>query len=171
MLIYLQIADNHADQIRFAGIYEKYKHIMYCVAKRIVNDHQDSEDAVQDAFVGIVKNMKTVRKLSGPMLKSYLLNSAGNAALNIAEKRSRRGEVSLEELTGTYTQYDGEDELTRCILQLPLRQRQVILLKYYHGYTLKEIAKVLNITGENAKKIHQRAKRQLREIYEKEVIL
>ena len=50
MLIYLQLIDNPADQIRFAGIYEKYKHIMYYVAKRILKDHQDSEDAVQDAY-------------------------------------------------------------------------------------------------------------------------
>lgn len=51
-----------------------------------------------------------------------------------------------------------------CILKLPTRQQSVIILKYHHGYELKEIAKMLGITYANALKIEYRAKEKLKEL-------
>ena len=61
-----------------------------------------------------------------------------------------------------YIPYDGGDELTACILQLPPRQQSIIILKYSYGYSLREIAKLLDITYANAQKLDQRAKNKLR---------
>ena len=61
----------------------------------------------------------------------------------------------------------GEDLLTECILKLPEQQRTVILLKYQHGYSLKEISKMLDISLAWAQKIDQRAKKKLEELYKR----
>lgn len=57
-------------------------------------------------------------------------------------------------------------KLTDCILKLPKQQRTVILLKYQHGYSLREIAKLLDISLAWAQKIDQRAKKKLEELYQ-----
>lgn len=58
-----------------------------------------------------------------------------------------------------------DDLLTEAILKLPEQQRHVIWLKYYHGYNLREISKMLGITLSWAQKIDQRAKKQLEILY------
>ena len=54
---------------------------------------------------------------------------------------------------------------------LPPRYREVILLKYYHGMSCKEIASQLNISVANATKLDQRSKHKLLELCKKEGIL
>ena len=43
----------------------------------------------------------------------------------------------------------------------------MIILKYYHGYSTKEVAEILGISDTNASKIDQRAKKKLEELYNK----
>ena len=48
---------------------------------------------------------------------------------------------------------------------IPEQQRTVIWLKYHHGYTLREIAKLMDISLAWAQKIDPRAKKKLEELY------
>jgi len=66
---------------------------------------------------------------------------------------------------GLYQEIEVESLLAECILKLPIQQRTVILLKYEHGYSLREIAKMLKISLPWAQKIDQRAKKRLEELY------
>lgn len=61
--------------------------------------------------------------------------------------------------------------MAACILALPPRYRQVILLKYYQGFSCGEIASLLGISLAAARKLDQRAKEKLRQLAEKEGIL
>ena len=67
-----------------------------------------------------------------------------------------------DETVGIEMEYTGTDELAACIAKLPARQRSIIVLKYHHGYELKTIAKMLDITYANALKIEFRAKEKLK---------
>ena len=67
-------------------------------------------------------------------------------------------------------EYDGDNTVTACILKLPERQQSILILKYHHGYELKEIAKMLGISYRNALQIEQRAKAKLRALCEEEGI-
>ena len=62
--------------------------------------------------------------------------------------------------------YDGSDALAGCILKLSPRQRNLLILKYHHGYELKEVAKMLGITYSNALTIEKRAKKKLKSLCE-----
>lgn len=57
------------------------------------------------------------------------------------------------------------------ILKLPVKLRNVLLLKYVHGYHYVEIGEIMGITGEDAKKTGQRAKAKLEELCREEGIL
>ena len=62
---------------------------------------------------------------------------------------------------GLAIEYTGENEVARCIAALPAGYRQVLMLKYYHGYSTKEIAAMLSLSTANVSKIEQRAKAKL----------
>ena len=51
---------------------------------------------------------------------------------------------------------------------VPAAERQVLWLKYYHGYELREIGPMLGLSYDAVTRLHRRAKEQLRELYEKE---
>lgn len=77
----------------------------------------------------------------------------------------------IEEIQGTNAHYEGDNDLTKCILKLPARYREMILLRYHHGYTVREIAKVLGLSLPTAIKLDQRAKSRLKKMCEEEGIL
>ena len=64
-------------------------------------------------------------------------------------------------------EYNGDSALTKAILALPATYRQCILLKFYHGYSTKEIAKIMQRSPANTSKLLQRAKAKLKELYQK----
>ena len=66
---------------------------------------------------------------------------------------------------------DGGTMLAACMARLPVRYRQVLLLKYSYGFSNKELAKLLGVTEANAIKLGQRAKEKFQEICEEEGVL
>ena len=77
----------------------------------------------------------------------------------------------MEEIQGTNACYEGDNDLTKCILKLPARYREVILLRYHHGYSVREIANMMNLSLPAAIKLDQRAKGKLKKLCEEAGIL
>ena len=72
---------------------------------------------------------------------------------------------------GLFVEYRGPDEFALCMSRLPPRYREVLTLKYNHGLTNKEVAKILGLSYENTKKLVQRARAVLQSLCEKEGVL
>lgn len=73
MLIYLSMIEDAEDQNKFEQVYLRYKNLMFYVAHRILNDAQEAEDAVHDAFVRIAEHIDQAGShfcagLCGPVL-------------------------------------------------------------------------------------------------------
>ena len=58
MLIYLQMIETPEDRSKFETLYEEYRDVMYAVAKKILRNNMDAEDALHQAFVNIAENME-----------------------------------------------------------------------------------------------------------------
>ena len=80
--------------------------------------------------------------------------------------RGRHPECAYEDAINEVQMPACENFLADCILRLPDLQRQIIWLKYVHGYNLHEIAKMLGISLFCAQKADQRAKQNLKNLYE-----
>ena len=172
MLIYLQMIDEPQDRHKFVKIYEAYVKLMFYVANQILHNSHDAEDAVQQAFISIAKNMKNISEVECPKTKGYVVTIVENKAIDLLRAKARRGEIELNEDTGGLSiEYTGDNSLAACILKLPVRYREVILLKYEQGYSTREIAKILKLTESNAGKLLQRAKNKLEELCREEGIL
>lgn len=171
MLIYLQIIETEEDKSKFEALYYEYRDLMYHTAYKYLKHEQDAEDAVHHAFVKIAENIKIVEPVS-PRTKRFVVTIVENRVIDMFRVRSKHPEVSfMEELYIVLEEPENDNYLKQCIRQLPTIQRQVIWLKYHHGYNLHEIAKILDISLAWAQKIDQRAKTKLREIYAKGVEL
>lgn len=165
MLIYLQVIDAPEDRAKFEVLYDYYKGLLFYTANQILNNDQDAEDAVQDAFFAIAKNIEKISEIKCPKTKAYLVTIVESKAIDLYRKKQNRpsGEL-LEEAEGIPVEYDGDDALTRCILNLPAQYREFILLKYHQGYTNKELAKYLGKSEEAVYKLDQRARARLEEL-------
>ena len=165
MLIYLQLIETDEDKTKFETLYTEYKEWMGTIAFSILNNKHDAEDAVHNAFVKIAENIKKVDDPHSKKTRSYIVTIIETKAIDIYRKKQRHPEVPIsEEDMGIHFDYSNCGDLARCIAQLPSRQRAVLTLKYRHGYSNQEIAKILKISVHNAIKIDQRAKANLKEL-------
>lgn len=172
MLIYTQIIDAPADKTLFDRIYHTYRHAMYRRAYRILNNAQDAEDAVHEAFITVARN---IEKFSDPMChktRSYLVTIIESRAIDIYRKKAAHPHAPLDEawMLGR-EDYHSDDVLANCILRLPEKQRSVLVLKYAQGLTNREIGKLLGMTQANVRKTEQRAKEKLEQYCKEEGLL
>ena len=163
MLMYLQAVDSGPERAKFETIYRTYRDPMYRVALAILRNPQDAEDAVHSAFVCIAENIRKLDAADSLKTKGYIVTVVRSRAIDLYRKKQAhpQGEYN-DALLGVQRPYEGGNTVVRCMLKLPEKQRNVLILKYCHGYELKEIAKMLNISYQNAQKIEQRAKEKLR---------
>lgn len=172
MIIYLQMLETPEEQSKFEQIYLEYRGLMFHVAYGILHNEQDAEDAVHQAFVKIAENIKKLDDSIGPKTHSYVVTIVEHKAIDQYRKIQKQKTVELiDDIQGIYADYEGDNDLTRCILKLPARYREMILLRYHHGYSVREIAKMLGMSLPAAIKLDQRAKIKLKKLCEEVGIL
>ncbi len=88
LFMYAAMIDDEVDQLRFADIYHGYRKQMLLVAKRVLNNDEDAEDAVQIAFLGIAQRIKSVPSDDPKKLRAYVLTAA-------KKRHSRRQQMNV----------------------------------------------------------------------------
>ena len=160
------------DRLAHQQLYRLYCKSMYNVGFRIVNDEDDAEDVLQEAFISAFRNLKEYRGDStfGAWLKRIVINKAIN---HLKRKRLERfpederwdvkEEAELDEFEG----YPFSVERVRdAIGRLPDGYRAVLSLYLLEGYDHGEIAEILGITESTSKSQFNRSKKKLLEILE-----
>ena len=172
MIIYLQMLETPEEKSKFEQLYLEYKGLMFHVAYEILHNEQDAEDAVHQAFVNIAENIKKIDDPICPKTHSYVVTIVENKAIDQYRKQQKHQTVELiDDIQGTNAHYEGDNDLTKCILKLPARYREMILLRYHHGYSVREIAGMMGISLPAAIKLDQRAKQKLKKLCEEAGIL
>ena len=166
MIIYLQTIETDEDMSKFEEIYYAYRNLMYRISYDRLQHVQDAEDVVHHAFVKIAENIKNIEPVS-PKTKQFIVIMIENRVTDIFRTRGKHPVIDYNDELQSHmsAETDGEDLLVECILKLPEQQRTVIWMKYHHGYSLREIAKMLGVSLAWAQKIDQRAKKKLEELY------
>lgn len=171
MLVYLQIIESDDDKSKFEQIYAHYRGLMFYIANGILNNEQDAEDAVHQAFVNLAENIEKISDPMCPKTKSYIVIIVEHTAIDRWRQRNKRATVEFrEEASGLTVSAPECGGLAAAILRLPQRDRAVLLLRYDNGYASKEVAQILGLSFETERKAEQRAKSRLKELLEKEGI-
>ena len=170
-MIYANIIDDPSHLERFETIYHKYYKKMFYTANQILKDPYEAEDALQDAFIGIARNMKTVVKIEDPKdLFYYLQSAARNAAINrLPKKQVYDDAVPVHELWnlsgGNFWQELCDkldyEALTEVITDLPPTYQEALYLHFVMELTIKETADMLQIKVSTAKQRLVRGKQYL----------
>lgn len=174
MLLFITLIEDDEIQSKLETIYNKYSKAMYNHAFNILKNAGDAEDAVQEAFIRLFKNVKSISDPNSRKTKSFALIITGNYAIDIYRKRKRLNESELlEDAFPVFDnfEYEGTNQITAEILKLGTRYRNVLLLKYVYEFDYAEIATQMNISTVNARKLVQRAKEMLEEACRKRGII
>lgn len=162
MLVYLQNIETPTDRARFEKLYLAYRGLMFHVANRVLQNGQDAEDAVHQAFCSVAEHMADIPEDLGPKARTLVVAIAERKAIDLYRSKRRHPAVDLDELPLSYDQpLPSDGTLAGAMAALPPRYREVLLLKYYNGYANHEIAGFLGTTAENVRQIIFRAKGKL----------
>lgn len=173
-MIFLLAIDAPEEKRKFVRMYEKYRYLLYKVAYDVLNDSHLAEDALQEAFWKIAKNMEKLGDIDAVATKRYIITVAKSAAIDIYRKRKRQlqEEVYVDELSRaaescTYMETDVDNAVLDILRNLPVKYRDVFLLKYSNNLENEEIAGLLGITEDVVRKRISRGKVMIREAIEK----
>lgn len=179
LLIYTALIDDETNKLLFEDIFYNHQKQMFAIAKGILHNREDAEDAVQNALLNIARHIDSIPKNSTKLRDAYIYTTARNAAFSILRKKSREVEtVSMEELPlssggdpiESILHWDNYEKLLKIISQLPLIQREIILMRYVQGKEVKEVAAALSHTPNYIRVQTFRAKGLLLQICRKEGI-
>lgn len=143
----------------YTSIIKKYQEKLYWHIRRIVVDHDDTNDVLQNVFIRVWNGLENFREDS--QLYTWLYRIATNECLTFLEKEKKRAAVSLSDVESGLSEkvkadkdFDAnklEWKLQMAIQQLPEKQRVVFTLRYYDEMPYEEMSRVLE-TSEGALK-------------------
>ena len=160
------------DQQAHFRLYQLYKKSMYNVGYRIVNNEEEAEDVLQEAFISAFRNLSYYRgdATFGAWLKRIVVNKA----INYLKKRQLerlpdddRWDVKAEDGVDDLAHFPYNVEQVRdAIGRLPDGYRAVLSLYLLEGYDHGEIGEILGISESTSKSQFNRSKKKLKAILE-----
>jgi len=179
--LYLSILDNSEDQNKFTQLYNEYQEPMFYAANKILKNIHSAEDAVHDAFLRVIKNLHKIPDIYCPQTKNYLVIIVRNVALSMINPKVNQevfiaDDDSFWEIDSGFNLEDDNlsklnvEKMVEKIKKLPIIYKDAIYLDCVMNMNINEIAEMLSIKKETAKKRIQRGKILLIKSLEKEAI-
>ena len=150
----------------FAELVSRYERPVRAVAINILGNHHVVDDAVQDTFVACYRNLSMLR--SADSFSPWLMKIAHRCALDWLSRRSKGNSLTTNPVTVTENpdgRLDEDNEaLLVAVVKLPEAERQVVMLRYFAGYNVREVAEILSRNIGTVTKQLSRARKRLRKI-------
>ena len=153
----------------FEELYEKYASDVLRVSYFYLGDRQKAEDVCQDVFVRLLTNAPD---LSEGREKAWLLKVALNRCRDLWRgawvKRVVLGSPTFELVPAPdeTERKDNEEVMMKAIHELPAVFREVIMLHYYQGYGISEIAEMMELPEGTISSRLSRGRKKLESILE-----
>ncbi len=132
------------DKEAYRHIVDKYMQRAYYIALGFVRDPDTAMDISQMAFIKAYKNLKGF-DLERPFFP-WFYRILRNLSLDHIKRARRVKEIPLEDvqiLSDAREDRDLKEALLKAIDELPVEQREIILLRYFEGLSYKEIAETV----------------------------
>ena len=157
-------------------IYRTHVKSMVRYGRKITHNHDLIQDSIQDLFIELWKNRQNLADTTHPQY--YLFRALRN---KLAKAHSRQSFVSESELRlasdSLHVEYveleimarevevQTRNTLKSLLEQLPLRQQEVIHLRFYHNFPYEQIAELMTMNYQSVLNLMQRALKALRKAY------
>jgi RNA polymerase sigma-70 factor (ECF subfamily) len=143
----------------YTAIIKKYQEKLYWHIRRMVVDHDDANDVLQNVLIRVWKGLENFREDS--QLYTWLYRIGTNESLTFLEQQKKKAAVSFSDVESGLSNKIKADQnfdanklewkLQLAIQQLPEKQRVVFSLRYYEEMPYEEMSRVLE-TSEGALK-------------------
>ena len=155
----LQFRNPDTKEKAFTAIIKKYQEKLYWHIRRMVVEHEDANDVLQNVFIRVWNGLENFREDS--QLYTWLYRIATNECLSYLDQQKRKSSLSFDEMESGLSNKIVADKyfdpnklewkLQLAIQQLPEKQRVVFTLRYYDEMPYEEMSRVLD-TSEGALK-------------------
>ncbi len=143
------------DKSALAVLYDRYSRLVYTIAFRTLNNGQEAEDLTQEVFLNLWQ--KSAYNPSRGSLSTFLSTVARNRSIDRLRTRGNRQRIlkgmtpqmpaveafSLPEAQAS--QGERSQRVREALQTLPEKQRELLWLAYFHGFSQSEIARHTNI--------------------------
>lgn len=136
----------------FRTLVSDYKERLYWHIRKMVLDHDDADDVLQNTFIKIYRNIQSFKGDS--KLFTWMYRIATNEAITFINKRAKRNNISSEEVkeqalakleSDVYFEGDTiQMKLQQAIATLPEKQQLVFNMKYFDNITYEELSEILD---------------------------
>ena len=158
-LIIKKLKNEETKNYGFNLLVREYQERVYWHVRKMVIDHDDADDLVQEIFVKVWKNLKSFREDS--KLYTWIYRIATNECLTFLKKKKRKLFIPINDVQSELAGKLEDDEnisgdevqmkLQKALLKLPDKQRMVFNMKYFDDMKFKDIAEITG-TSEGALK-------------------
>ena len=156
----------------FGQLIQKYQQRVYLLVRKMVIDHDDADDVVQEVFIKVWKNLGKFE--GGSQLFTWIYRIATNECLRFLErKKKKRFWISVNDASTElaakidHASYISGDEvqkkLQKALLRLPDKQRLVFNLKYFEELRYDEIAEITGTSVGGLKASYHHAVKKIEE--------
>ena len=153
-----------------------YKEPLYWHIRKMVIDHDDSKDVLQEVFLRVWRNLDSFR--GDTSISNWLYRIASNESIRFLNKKQRQNKnkahirdiLAMELESSSFI--SGEQiqmTLQKAILTLTDRQRLIFNMRYFDDLEYADIAGILETTINNVKVLYHNAKNQVQEIIRQEL--
>ncbi|WP_114492151.1 RNA polymerase sigma factor [Candidatus Ulvibacter alkanivorans] len=136
----------------FRSLVSQYKQRLYWHIRKIVLDHDDADDVLQNTFIKVYKNIDSFKGQS--KLYTWMYRIATNESLTFLKRKARRANTTLEEVKENAlanleadVYFEGDQiqlQLQKAIAELPEKQQLIFNMKYFEDHTYEELSEILD---------------------------
>lgn len=154
----------------FERLVIRYERPVRAAALHVLKDRHLACDVAQDAFLRAYRQLGTLQRPGA--FGGWLLRIAHRCALDaMAKRRNERPLAAHEDLATPFESHNGhldEDKqmLLAAVMRLPAGEREVVLLRYFGGHTVREVATIAGRSVGTITKQLSRAHERLRNMIE-----
>ena len=136
------------------------KAMLYRIGVSMLKSDEDTADAIQETLLLAYKNLHKLKE--DEYFRTWLVRILINECKRILRRKKQYEMIEQDNRAMFYYQsYGIEDEIKPYIEQLDFKLQQVIWLKYYEDFKIREIKKILHIPESTIKTRLTKAKKQL----------
>lgn len=149
-----QLKQSDTQAKAFEVLIDTYKERLYWHIRRIVLDHDDADDVLQNTFIKVFRNIEGFK--GECKLYSWMYRIATNESLSFLKTKSRKLGVANTELHERMADnlqadvyFEGDEiqlKLQKAIATLPEKQKLVFNMRYFEELKYEEISEILETT-------------------------
>lgn len=139
-------------ELAFKELIGHYKERLYWHIRKIVINHDDADDVLQNTFIKVYKNIEGFKGES--KLYSWMYRIATNESITFINNKAKMQSISNEKIKNkaianleTDVYFEGDKiqlKLQKAIATLPRKQQLVFNMKYFDDITYEELSEILD---------------------------